>query len=96
MVTDFDQAIKESTESSAHEKEYQLPDGRKIVLGSERFKCAEALFEPTHARFELEGVQKYCYDAVQRCEPELRRELLGNLILSGGNTLFEGMAERLW
>lgn len=56
MVTDFDQAIKESTESSAHEKEYQLPDGRKIVLGSERFKCAEALFEPTHARYELDGV----------------------------------------
>jgi len=40
-------------------------------------------------------VQKYCYDSVQRCEGELRRELLGNLILSGGNTLFEGMAERL-
>lgn len=41
-------------------------------------------------------MQEYCFDAVQRCEPELRRELFGNLILSGGNTMFEGMAERLW
>ena len=96
VVNDFDQAIKEAAESSACEKEYQLPDGRKIVLGNERFKCPEALFEPSHARYELDGVQNFCFNAVQRCEPEMRRELLGNLILSGGNTLFEGMAERLW
>jgi actin-related protein len=37
-------ALKEAQESLACEKEYIMPDGRKIILGSERFKCAEALF----------------------------------------------------
>lgn len=47
VVTDFDQAVKEASESTACEKTYELPDGRKVTLGAERFKCAEAIFEPT-------------------------------------------------
>ncbi len=64
VVTDFDSAIKEASESSACEKEYQLPDGRKIILGTERFKCPETLFEPSIARIELDGVQNFCFNAV--------------------------------
>ncbi len=31
-----------------------------------------------------------------RCEVEARRELLLNVVLAGGSTLFEGIGERLW
>jgi actin beta/gamma 1 len=48
-VTNYDEALKESEESHANEKTYDLPDGRKVTLGSERFKVAEALFTPTIA-----------------------------------------------
>lgn len=44
VVSDFDQAVKEASESSACEKPYEMPDGRKINLGVERFKVGEALF----------------------------------------------------
>jgi actin, other eukaryote len=37
IVPDFEAAIKESEESHACEKNYELPDGRKILIGSERF-----------------------------------------------------------
>jgi len=43
-ATNYEEAIKDSEESHACEKHYDLPDGRKIALGSERFKVAEALF----------------------------------------------------
>jgi len=51
VVSDYEQASKEATESSACEKQYEMPDGRKFTLGAERFKIAEALFEPTLAHY---------------------------------------------
>ncbi len=88
--------MKESEESHACEKSYELPDGRKIVIGSERFRASEIYFQPTLAGYDLEGIDKYCFDSVNKCENEIRRELFLNVILSGGSTLFEGFGERLW
>jgi actin-related protein len=31
-----------------------------------------------------------------QCEEAVRSDLFQNIILSGGSTLFEGMAERMW
>jgi actin, other eukaryote len=31
-----------------------------------------------------------------QCEEAVRADLFSNIILSGGSTLFEGMAERMW
>jgi actin-related protein len=96
VVNDYDQSMKEADESHACEKNYELPDGRKILIGNERFRCAEILFQPGHANHELEGVHKYCYDSVMKCDVDVRRDLFQNIILSGGSTLFEGMGERMW
>lgn len=74
-VTNFDEAMKESEESHACEKNYDLPDGRKILLGNERFKVAEALFNPTIAGIEMEGLPKYCFDSIYKCDVEARRDL---------------------
>jgi actin beta/gamma 1 len=46
IVGDYNRALKDADESNACHKSYELPDGKKIVIGSERFKCAEALFKP--------------------------------------------------
>jgi actin-related protein len=96
VVNDYDAAMKEADESHACEKNYELPDGRKILIGNERFRCAEILFQPQQAGHELEGVHKYCYDSVMKCDVDVRRDLFLNTILSGGSTLFEGMGERMW
>lgn len=95
-VTNYDEAFKEANESHGCEKNYDLPDGKKILIGSERFKCPEVLFTPTIAGLELEGLPKYCYDSVMKCDVDVRKELLQNVILAGGSTLFEGMGERMW
>lgn len=96
VVGDYDAAMKEAEESHACEKNYELPDGRKILIGNERFRAAEILFQPSHAGHDIEGVHKYCFDSVMKCDNDVRRDLFQNVILSGGSTLFEGMAERMW
>jgi len=95
-VTDFEGAMKESEESHACEKYYELPDGRKILIGNERFRCPEIMFQPSLAGVDLEGVHKYCFDSVMKCDNDVRRDLFLNIILSGGSTLFDGMGERMW
>jgi len=77
------------------EASYELPDGRTIVVGEERFQCPEVLFNPHIVGKEEAGVDVMCFDSVNRCEVDIRKELYGNIVLSGGNTMFEGLSDRL-
>lgn len=96
VVGDFDAAIKEAGESHSCEKNYELPDGRKILIGKERFECPEILFNPKKAGLQIEGIHNQCFDSVMKCDNDVRKDLFQNIILSGGSTLFEGLAERMW
>ncbi|KAL0490052.1 actin [Acrasis kona] len=82
---------KESNE----EKEYELPDGTRIAVSDELYKCPEALFRPTLMGIEGMGVHECIFQAVQKCDIDIRKELQGNIVLSGGTTLFTGFEERL-
>ena len=98
-VENFDYAIQEASESKACEKAYQLPDGSKIILGKERFSCPEILFQPhLAARNDIapEGIQKYIYDSIMKCEESLRRDFFKHIMLAGGNSLFPNISNRLW
>lgn len=64
VVGDYDSAIREANIDKAVDKNYELPDGRKISIGSERFKCAEALFKPEMLDRTEGGVHKCCYDSI--------------------------------
>jgi actin, other eukaryote len=81
VVGDYDAAMKEAEESHACEKNYELPDGRKILIGNERFRCAEVLFNPkmlnerTEGAKEVEGVHKFCFDSIMKCDNDVRRDL---------------------
>lgn len=57
VVNDYASALKESEQThSSCEINYELPDGRKILIGNERFRCGEALFNPDFAGAEGDGV----------------------------------------
>ena len=52
--------------------EYQLPDGRVVKLGSERFEATEALFKPELMGLECMGLSEMVFDAIQKAEVDLR------------------------
>lgn len=77
------------------EKVYTLPDGNEIVLSHERFKVPEILFDPAICGRQLRGIHQATMDCVMGCEIDIRRSLLRNVVLSGGTTMFPGIADRL-
>lgn len=87
--------MKESIDNVSMEKSYELPDQRNIVVGNERFRCPEILFQPGHAGFDIEGVHLYSYYSIMKCDVDIRKHLFGNIILTGGSTLFDGINKRL-
>jgi hypothetical protein len=47
IATDFKQEALKPDKSTDINKTYELPDGKVVSMGSERFKCAEAIFQPS-------------------------------------------------
>ena len=96
VAADYEQALKQAQDSSSLEMNYELPDGKVITIGSERFRCPELLFKPLEMNGkEMDSVQELTYKSIQECDVDVRRELYQNIILSGGTTMFEGIGERL-
>lgn len=76
VVNDYASALKESEQThSSCEINYELPDGRKILIGSERFRCGEALFNPDYAGKEGDGVHQNIVDAISKCEGDIMKDL---------------------
>jgi actin beta/gamma 1 len=83
------------SQDGAFEREYELPDGQKISVGNERFRCAEPLFKPAFLGREEGGIEEMVYTSIMRCDVAIRKDLFANVVLSGGGSMFDGLAERL-
>ncbi|XP_013120046.1 uncharacterized protein LOC100698705 isoform X1 [Oreochromis niloticus] len=82
-------------QSSCREMHYTMPDGQIITLGTERFRAPEILFKPELIGRDHYGMHESIYRSILSTDIDLRRCFLGNIVLSGGNTLLPGLPERL-
>eukprot|EP00922_Rhytidocystis_sp_ex-Travisia-forbesii_P070265 GHVS01104991.1.p1 GENE.GHVS01104991.1~~GHVS01104991.1.p1 ORF type:complete len:377 (+),score=63.90 GHVS01104991.1:195-1325(+) len=92
---DYDGELKNADESSDLERSYELPDGNIITVGNERFRCPEALFEPSFLGKEAQGIHATTFQSIMKCDVDIRKDLYANVVLSGGSTMYEGIGERL-
>ncbi|EGG18839.1 hypothetical protein DFA_02578 [Cavenderia fasciculata] len=95
VALDFEQELILSQCSATLERFYELPDGQLITIGNERFRCPEALFQPSFLGLESSGIHETAYNSIMKCDVDIRRDLYGSIVLSGGTTMFPGLPERL-
>jgi actin, other eukaryote len=71
--------------------DYTLPDDRVLSVPADiRMTIPEPLFKP-----QCSSIQELCESSINRCDVDIQRELAKNIVLSGGSTLYEGLADRL-
>lgn len=73
----------------------QLPDGRIIKVGGERFEAPEALFQPHLINLESVGISELLFNTIQAADMDTRPEFYKHIVLSGGTTMFPGFPSRL-
>jgi actin len=94
VAADADAADRGGAELDA--EDFEMPDGSVVrVSGTTRRRCGEALFRPLLLGSETEGMAEMAVASVRACDVDVRRELFGSVVLSGGTTMLRGLAERL-
>lgn len=76
---------------------YELPDGRVIKLGRERFEAPEVLFQPELADVESQegGMGEMLFKMINQADIDLRSAFYKHIVLSGGSTMYPGLPSRL-
>ncbi|EWC91068.1 hypothetical protein PFNF54_00035 [Plasmodium falciparum NF54] len=86
---------KNSSEKAVTTLPYILPDGSQILIGSERYRAPEVLFNPSILGLEYLGLSELIVTSITRADMDLRKTLYSHIVLSGGTTLFQGFGDRL-
>ncbi|OMJ73507.1 hypothetical protein SteCoe_27807 [Stentor coeruleus] len=93
VAVDFQTEMNIKTENI--DEKYKLPDGNEVFIGKERFRATEVLFKPELIGMNDNGAGEAIYQAIVNCDDDIRREFCQNIMISGGNTLFKGIGDRL-
>ncbi|TRY63952.1 hypothetical protein TCAL_07699 [Tigriopus californicus] len=95
VALDFGKEMAATPYSSLLSKTCDLSSGEVITIHKERFRCAEALFQPSDMGLNQKGIHQMTLDSIMRCDEDIRKELFSNIILTGGSTMLPGMAARM-
>ena len=74
---------------------YYLPDGTSISIGEERLLAPEILFNTEYMGKEYLSLSDIIMSSINKVEILLRQKLYENILLSGGNTAFRGLKDKL-
>ncbi|MPC40795.1 Actin, alpha skeletal muscle [Portunus trituberculatus] len=95
VALDFENEMEISKTSLTLEKAYELPDGQVITVGNERFRCPEAVFQPSFLGMECVGLHELVHQSIMRCDIDIRKDLFSNIVMSGGTSMYPGIPDRM-
>jgi len=74
--------------------EYTLPDGRILSVGTERFDVGEWYFSSTSLHSNHVALQSLVLSTLSGMDPDYHKELIRNVVLTGGGSCLSGLPER--
>jgi len=90
----FQSILRENKEVEPEFFEFELPDGEKLVI-NEKFNFTKDYFDPASENpqsLELHMLLAHCF---QECDIDVRKSIISNLVLTGGNSLLPNFTESL-
>jgi len=96
----LDQGWNDQAATQRPPRHYEFPTGFNTYFGPERFQVGELFF--SHSR-DLVASNAHLprtspaliSQALAACDPDMRQVIMGNVVLTGGGSLFAGFGERL-
>ncbi|XP_023941731.2 uncharacterized protein LOC112048435 [Bicyclus anynana] len=91
VAIDYEDELKKSSNST----QYNLPDGQHVLVGEERFKCPEIMFQPSLQGYSYPSIVDDICSSINKCDLDYKALFFDNIVMSGGSSMFKGLPERL-
>ncbi|KAJ7591293.1 actin-related protein Arp4p [Mycena floridula] len=96
----LDQGWNDQVAHSRPSRQYEFPTGYNAYFGAERYSVGEHFFYHSQQLVASnpnvpKTIPGLIGDTLRSCDPELHQVLMGNVVLTGGGTLFTGFSDRL-
>lgn len=79
----------------SHPTEYTLPDGTSVETTNELSVCPELFFNPPCGGCKGKGVVEAIHESVLKCDEDIHKDLMSNVVLSGNSSAIRGFSRRL-